>query len=389
MNQTWRAQRLSELPPYLFAEIEERKRAARDAGRDIIDLGVGDPDAPTPEFIVEAMIKALADQRNHKYAIGTGKPEFKREVADFMRHRFDVRLDPDKEVLALLGSKEGLGHLPIAVLNPGEVTLVPQPAYPVYFSSTVFAGGVPHILPLKEAKGWLPDLDAIPSDVLGKARILFLNYPNNPTAACADLEFFAKAVQFARDHNLLIVQDAAYTELHFGPVPPSILQVPGAKDVAIEIHSLSKTFNMTGWRIGFAVGNAQVLAALAKVKSNLDSGIFGAVQDAGTVALHNCDNVEIRAQKDIYRQRRDLLMEGLRGSGWKVTEPKATFYLWAGCPDGVDSMRVATRALDEADVVVVPGAGFGPAGEGYCRFALTVNEERTKEVVRRLRRIEW
>ena len=389
MSERWRARRLSELPPYLFVEIDRRKRAVRAAGRDVIDLGVGDPDAPTPAFIIEALKEGVQDPANHRYALGGGQPEFREAAAEFLARRFSVQLDPDTEVLALLGSKEGIGHLPLAVVNPGEVVLVPQPGYPVYQSGTVLAGGESHVMPLRAENGWLPVFDDIPADVRRRARMLYLNYPNNPTSACATLGFFAQAIEFARAHDILVVQDAAYSELYFDEAPPSILQVPGAKDIAIELHSLSKTFNMTGWRIGFAAGNAEVLAALAQVKSNLDSGIFGAVQAAGIAALRHPDHVEVRAQTDLYRERRDIVVEGLRAAGWTVEPPKATFYVWAGTPLGLDTMSVCARVLEEQGVVLVPGGGFGPCGEGYVRIALTVDKDRMREAVARIARIKW
>jgi len=385
----WRADRLGQLPPYLFVEIDRRKRAAIEAGKDVIDLGVGDPDSPTPRFIVDAMAEAIRQPANHKYALGAGKMEFRRAVADFCRRRFGVELDPKTEVLALLGSKEGIGHLPTGVINPGDVVLVPQPGYPVYQSGTVFAGGECHVLPLRAESGWLPVLEDIPENVRRRSRLMYLNYPNNPTAACASLEFFAQAVAFARRYGILLVQDAAYSELYFKQAPPSVLQVEGAKDCCIEMHSLSKTFNMTGWRIAFAVGNAEALAALATVKSNLDSGIFGAVQQAGTVALTHSDHVEVRAQMDVYRRRRDIVVSGLRAAGWTVTEPEATFYVWAGTPQGRNSLEACARILEEQAVVLVPGGGFGPCGEGYVRIALTVAEERMREAVGRIARVRW
>ena len=382
------ADRLSELPPYLFVEIDRKKQVAIAAGRDVIDFGVGDPDHATPEFVVDAMAKAIRDRANHSYALGRGMHAFLQTVVDFFGRRFDVQLDPKSEVLALLGSKEGIGHLPIAFINPGDTVLIPQPGYPVYESGTIFAGGRCHTMPLAEENGWLPVLSDIPANVRREARLMWLNYPNNPTAAVAPRSFLEDAVAFARDHDLLIAQDAAYSELYFSDPPPSILQIDGAKDVAVEFHSFSKTFNMTGWRLAFAVGNSEVLSALAKVKSNLDSGVFQAVQLAGIAALSGIDRPEIKDQMAMYRRRRDILVSGLREAGWPVTVPDATFYVWAKCP-GVDSMTVAARALDEADVVVVPGPGFGPAGEGYVRFALTVTEERTREAVERLAKLTW
>ena len=388
MSPFW-AGRLDQLPPYLFVEIDCKKREAIAAGRDVIDFGVGDPDLPTHTFIVDALAEAIRKPANHRYAAGAGSPEYRSAIAAFFARRFSVTLDPNTEVLALLGSKEGLCHLPTGVLNPGQTALIPDPCYPVYIAGTLFAGGKCHMMALREESGWLPDLDAIPSAVLDNARLLFLNYPNNPTAACASLSFFEKAVAFARKHGLLIVQDAAYSEMGYDTPPPSILQVAGAKEVAIELHSFSKTFNMTGWRAAFAVGNAKAIASLAKVKNNVDSGIFGAVQEAAIAALAGIDRPEIAEQKQIYRRRRDILVSGLREAGWSVNAPAATFYVWVRCPKGLDSMTVASRILAEANVVVIPGIGFGQFGEGYIRFALTVPESRTREAAARIGRINW
>ena len=384
-----RADRLAQLPPYLFVEIDHKKKAARDAGRDVIDFGVGDPDRPTPAFIVDRMAEAIRDPANHPYAFGVGMLEFRRTVGEYFRRRFGVELDPNSEVVALLGSKEGIGHLPIGIVNPGDVVLCPEPGYPVYVSGTIFAGGEPYAMPLREENGWLPVFRDIPAEVCRRAKLMHLNYPNNPTAALAPLSFFEEAVEFAREHDIVIAQDAPYVELYFGDPPPSLLQVEGAKDVAIEFHSFSKTFNMTGWRLAYAVGNPNVLAALAKVKNNVDSGAFLALQHAGIEALKGIDRPEIRAQMDAYRQRRDLLVAGLREAGWPVTPPQATFYVWAKCPGGVDSMTVAKRILDEADVVVIPGAGLGSTGEGFVRFSLTVKEERIREALARIGRLSW
>ncbi len=386
---SWRAERLTQLPPYLFVEIDRRKKEAIAAGRDVIDFGVGDPLRPTPTFIVDRMAEAIRKAVNHRYALGTGMPEFRRAFVDFFRGRYDVSLDPDSEVVALLGSKEGIGHLATAIVNPGDAVLIPEPGYPVYVSGTVFAGGTCHTMPLTEANGWLPDLEKIPEDVRRRARVMWLNYPNNPTGAVAPMSFFSRCVDFARQYDILIAQDAPYCELFYGDPPPSILQVDGAKDTAIEFHSFSKTFNMTGWRLAVAVGHPDTLAALAKVKSNLDSGVFRAVQEAGIAALEGVDHPEIRDQIDIYRRCRDIVVDGLCEAGWPVTRPEATFYVWAKCPPGTDSMTVAARVLDEADVVVIPGAGFGPAGEGFVRFALTVSEERTREAISRIAKLRW
>ena len=391
---SWRANRLDELPPYLFVQIDRKKREAIAAGRDVIDFGVGDPDQPTPGFIVERMAKAIRTPANHRYALGVGGFEFRSAVAEFFVRRFGVKLDPKSEIIALLGSKEGLGHLPTAVVNPGETVLIPDPGYPVYTGGTIFAGGKCHIMSLRESNGWLPVLSDIPAEVYRGAKLMFLNYPNNPTSACAPLSFFEEAVALARKHEFLIAQDAAYSEVFFDShhPPPSILQVDGAKEVAIELHSLSKTFNMTGWRLGFAVGNAEALAALAKVKNNMDSGVFGAIQEAGIEALGGIRRPDIISHigpDGNYRRRRDVLVAGLRQAGWSVAPPQATFYVWARCPGGLDSMTVASRVLEKADVVVIPGVGFGQCGEGYVRFALTVDEARTREAVSRILGMKW
>ena len=389
----YRADRLSGLPPYLFVEIDRKKRQAIEAGRDVIDFGVGDPDGPTPDFIVDRLVEAVRDPANHSYPAGIGMLEFRQAAARFFLRRFGVELDPHTEIIALLGSKEGIGHLPTAIVNPGDTVLVPEPGYPVYASGVIFAGGKCHTMRLSEANGWLPVLEDIPLDVRRQCTLMWLNYPNNPTAGVAPLSFFEEAVAFGRKYNILIAQDAAYSEVHFGHQPPSILQVEGAKNLAIEFHSLSKTFNMTGWRIAFAVGHRGVLAALAEVKSNLDSGVFQAIQQAGITALDSFEHPHrmrvLRRQIDLYRRRRDLLVAGLREAGWRIKEPQATFYIWASCPAECDSMAVASRMLEEAGVVVIPGVGFGSHGEGYVRFALTITEEKTREAVRRLAKLSW
>ncbi len=386
---TWHADRLGQLPPYLFVKIDQMKREAIAAGRDVIDFGVGDPDLPTHPFIVDRMAEAIRRPPNHRYALGMGGMPFRRAAATFFQRRFGVALDPAREVLAIIGSKEAIGHLPTAVINPGDVVLIPEPGYPVYASGTVFAGGVCHYMPLQAGRGWLPSLSDIPTDVSRRAKLMYLNYPNNPTGACAPLSFFEEAVAFARAFDLLIVHDAAYSEMYYADPPPSILQVDGAKDIALELHSLSKTFNMTGWRIGFAVGHPDAIGALARVKSNVDSGIFGAVQEAGVAAIEGIDRPEIKEQIQTYRRRRDILVDGLRGAGWTVDPPQATFYLFVRCPGAGDSMSAATRILEECDVVVIPGIGFGPSAEGYVRFSLTVPAQRTQEAVERIKKLTW
>lgn len=385
-----RSDRLAALPPYLFAEIDRKKRTAREAGRDIIDFGVGDPDQPTHAFIIACMQQAVTRPENHPYPLGGGSPAFRRAIAAFFEKRYAVDLDPNRELLALIGSKEGIGHLPLALVNPGQAVIVPSPGYPVYRASTIFAGGQPYTLELTEAGGWLPDFATIPAAVARDAVLMFLNYPNNPTAATATLAFYERAVEFARRHNILIAQDAAYNDLYLGDnPPPSILQVPGARDVAIEFHSASKTFNMTGWRIGFVAGNGEAIAALGSIKANLDSGVFAAIQEAACEAYANLDRPELSQMRELYRARARAFCDGLRKLGFRAAPPEATFYVWAGVPAGYDSMTVCTRLLDEADVVGVPGVGFGPTGEGYVRFALNVSVDRLQTAIERMAAIRW
>ena len=382
-------ERLKALPPYLFVEIDRKKRAAIAAGRDVINLGIGDPDLPTHEFIIERLNQALANQTHHRYPPNEGIARFREAAMRFFTRRYGVQLGPT-EFHPLIGSKEGLGHLPLATVNPGRTVLIPEPGYPVYRSAAIFAGGVPYTMPLTESRQWLPDLDAIPSQVARDAALMFLNYPNNPTGACAPLSFYEQAVDFARQNDIIIASDAAYNEMYYDePPPPSILQVPGAKDVAVELHSCSKTFNMTGWRLGFVAGNSDVVAALARVKANLDSGPFGAIQEAGAAAYDGIERNEIRDQIAAYRRRRDVLCDGLRKLGFQLETPRATFYIWTRVPGGLDSMSAVSRILDEAAVVCVPGTGFGSGGEGYVRFALTVDVARIRTVVARLSEMKW
>ncbi len=385
----WRAERLGQLPPYLFVEIDRKKKEAIAAGKDVINLGIGDPDSPTPEFIVERMSREIHDPANHSYPNGAGHPDFLDACVGFFDRRFGVTPDRTSEVTAVIGSKEAIGHLPLAVVNPGETVLVPDPGYPVYTSATIFAGAIPHLMPLRAGNGWLPDLDAIPAEVAAKARLMFLNYPNNPTGAVADVAFFEKAVAFARKHNILIAHDAAYSEVFFEVRPPSILQVDGAADVAVEFHSLSKSFNMTGWRIGFAVGNASVIAALKSVKDNVDSGQFNAIQRTAADALNHFDHVSVRAMIDLYRERRDIVTAALTECAVTVEKPGASFYVWAKCPIGYTSMDFISMVLDEVGVVLIPGNGFGNCGEGYFRIALTVDADRMREAMARIKTVSW
>lgn len=378
------AQRLSKLPPYLFAEIDRLKQEAIRRGMDIVNLGVGDPDLPTPSHIIARMQEASADPRHHQYPSYEGMLSFRQTVADWYSKRFGVTLDPATEVLSLIGSKEGIGHIPLAFVDPGDIVLVPDPGYPVYQAGTVFAEGIPYFMPLRRERSFLPDLDAIPSEVLKKARIMFLNYPNNPTAAVASRAFFAEAVDFARRHRLILCHDAAYSEMAYdGYLPESLLAIEGAKDVAIEYHSLSKTYNMTGWRIGFAVGCREILSGLGRIKTNLDSGVFQAVQEAAITALNGPQEC-VEAMRAVYKARRDALVDGLTALGFTVDRPKATFYVWIGVPNGYTSASFASVLLSEAGIVMTPGTGFGPSGEGYIRAALTVDVSRIQEAVQRI-----
>lgn len=382
-------ERLKALPPYLFVDIDRKRRALLEAGADVISFGVGDPDQPTHAFIIERLREAAGNPAHHRYPHDQGWPSYREAVAAFMKRRYGVSLDPNREIHALIGSKEGLGHLPLAVVNPGRTVIVPDPGYPVYRSSTIFAGGVPWVMRLSEERGWIPDLSAIPSEVAKSAVMLVINYPNNPTGAVASRSFYRDAVDFARQNDLLLVQDAAYNEMYFDEPPSSVLEVPGAKEVAVELHSLSKTFNMTGWRLGFIAGNADVVAALGKIKANMDSGQFGAIQEAGAAALAGFDRPELTASRAMYRERAEAMTAGLRGMGFRVREPHATFYLWAGVPEGHETMGVVNRLLEEAHVVCIPGTGFGSAGEGYVRFALSVDVRRIREALERMRKLKW
>lgn len=385
------AKRLSELPPYLFAEIDRMKQEAIRQGKDIINLGVGDPDLPTPAHIVEALAAAGRDQANHQYPSYEGMLAFRKAAAEWYRARFGVTLDPGTEVLSLIGSKEGIGHLPLAFVDPGDVVLAPDPGYPVYQAGTAFAGGTLYHLPLTAVRGFLPDLDGIPADVVRRAKVLWLNYPHNPTAAVAPRSFFARAVEFARRHRLILCHDIAYSEIYFdGERPESLLAVDGATEVAVEFHSLSKTYNMTGWRIGFAVGCAEVLAGLGRIKTNLDSGIFQAVQVAGIAALTGPQDC-VEEHRRIWQRRRDAFVKGLQELGCPLEPPKASFYVWIPVPKGTGSAAFTATLLQECALVTTPGNGFGRAGEGYIRATLTTDVKRLEEAVERIRRagIRW
>lgn len=380
------SKRLKNLPPYLFVEIDKAKRKARQEGRDLIDLGIGDPDLPTPDNVIERLHQAAQDPKNHKYALDQGMPVLRQGIADWYKKRFNVTLNPETEVLPLIGSKEGIAHMPLAFVNRGDYVLAPNPSYPPYRGSTILSDGKVVDMPLLEKNGFLPDFKRIPVQAREKARLMFLNYPNNPTGAVADAGFYRQAITFAAQHNIIIAHDAAYSEMAYdGYKPMSFLEVEGAKDAGVEFHSLSKTYNMTGWRVGWVCGNAGIISGIAKVKSNIDSGIFSAIQVAGVEALTGPQE-HIRKMNAIYQERRDVLCAGLNKIGWKAAKPKATFYVWVNVPKGYDSRGFSSLLLEKADIVATPGVGFGEYGEGYIRFALTVAKERIAEAIERIRK---
>ncbi|MHB0975988.1 MAG: LL-diaminopimelate aminotransferase [Candidatus Aquicultorales bacterium] len=380
------ANRINNLPPYLFAQIDKKIAEKKAAGVDVISLGIGDPDMPTPKNIIKKLHEEASDPANHRYPSYFGLPAFRKSIAGWYKRRFDVDLDPDTEVLPLLGSKEGIAHISLTMLDPGDVTLVADPGYPVYNTGTILAGAESHFLPLVEENDFLPKLDDIPEDILARSKQVFLNYPNNPTSAVAPDSFFAELVDWAKRTDIMVAHDNPYSEITFdGYVAPSFLQYPEAKDVGIEFHSLSKTYNMTGWRIGWACGNAKVIEALGTVKSNIDSGIFNAIQYAGIEALEGPQDIvdEMRA---IYTRRRDIVMSALDRMGLKARTPKATIYVWVRVPEGFDSAGFATHVLERAGVVVPPGSGYGPSGEGYVRLSLTIGDDRLEEAMERIER---
>ena len=378
------ASRIEQLPPYLFAEIDRKKNELIEKGVDVIDLGVGDPDIPTPGHIVESLREASGEPANHCYPSYVGMPSFREAAADWYAARFGVNLDPASEVVTLIGSKEGIAHAPLAFVDPGDIVLVPDPGYPVYPVSATFAGGVPYAMPLLKERGFLPDFDSIPEQVAERAVMMFLNYPNNPTTALADEGFFREAVDFARKNGILICHDAAYTEIAFyGKKPLSFLEIPGARDVAVEFHSLSKTFSMTGWRLAFAAGNQRAIAGLGKIKTNIDSGVFQAVQVAGITALRQSSE-GLSERKEIYRERLEIFCRGLEDAGITYTRPEATFYVWFEVPEGMTSSEFSGRMLTEAGVVVTPGNGFGDYGEGYARVSVTFDTQRIEQAAERI-----
>jgi len=377
--------RLDKIPPYLFAEIDRKVDEARAKGVDIINLGIGDPDTPTLPHIVAEMHKATDDPSTHNYPPYQGTADFRKACSKWMKNRFDVSLDPNSEVLALIGSKEAIAHVFIAFVDPGDYTLIPDPAYPVYKTATILAGGTPYLMPINPENNYLPDLDKIPEDVAKKAKLMFLNYPNNPTGAVANLEYFKKVVDFANKYDILICSDQAYSEMTYdGYVAPSFLQIEGAKDRCIEFFSHSKTYNMTGWRVGFAVGGKEAIKALGTIKNNIDSGVFKAIQKAAITALESPQS-NIDDLNRMYQKRRDILYNGLKELGWNTELPKATFYFWLPVPKGYTSVSFVGLLLEKAGIVVPPGNGYGSNGEGFFRIAITVGEEKIKEALQRMK----
>ena len=378
------ASRVEKIPPYLFVEISRKIAAKRAEGIEVISFGIGDPDLATPAHVVDALRETAGDLPNHRYPESDGLPEFRKATADWYQRRFGISLDPDSEVISLIGAKEGIGHAALCFIEPGDIALVPDPGYPVYSVGTWFAGGECHWMPLKEENGWLPDLDAIPEGVARQAKVMWLNYPNNPTGAVADLGYFEKVVDFAKAYDIAVMHDACYTDVTFdGYRHPSFLEVPGAMDVGVEFHSLSKTYNMTGWRLGMAVGNAEMMNALLVVKSNLDSGVPQAIQYMGIEALNTSDEW-IDERNAVYQRRRDKVLDALASIGLETDPPKASLYVWARIPDGYTSGEFAEALLDQCDIVVTPGAGYGPSGEGYIRFSLTIDDEQLEEGLDRI-----
>jgi len=384
------ATRLTRLPPYLFAELDRLKKEVQAKGVDVISLGIGDPDLPTPQHIVDSLKRAASEPKNHRYPDYEGLEAYRRAAAGWYQRRFGPKFDPQREVCALIGSKEGIANFSTAVVDPGDIVLIPDPGYPVYYSGCVFNGGEPYFLVLRKENGFVPDLASIPGEVAKRAKLLWLNYPNNPTGATVDRSFFENAVKFCLKNDIILAHDNAYSEIAYdGYRSPSVFEVEGARECAVEFHSLSKTFSMTGWRVGFVVGNAALVAALGKVKTNFDSGVFQAVQEAAITGLEGGDGDKLAAYCAIYKQRRDLLVGALRGLGIKCDPPRATFYIWAEVPKGYSSVSFTERVLKEAGVLITPGSGFGKGGEGFVRFSLTVSSERLKEAAERINALRF
>ena len=381
------ASRIEKVPPYLFVGISRKIAEKRAQGIDVISFGIGDPDIPTPENVVNKLRETALDSPNHRYPETDGLPEFRQAVADWYQRRFGISVHPDKETLPLIGAKEGIGHAALCFIEPGDIALVPDPGYPVYSVGTWFAGGECHWMPLLEENGWMPNLDAIPDDVADKAKVIWLNYPNNPTGAIADAGYFAKVVEFAKAHDIAVMHDASYSEVAFDSYRPiSFLETPGAIDVGVEFHSLSKSYNMTGWRLGMAVGNEDIISALMVIKSNLDSGVPNAIQYMGMEAMELSQNA-IDERNAVYEHRRDRVVQTLQDIGLDAIPPKASLYVWTRIPEGFTSAEFTALLLDEADIVVTPGNGYGEYGEGYIRLSLTINDEDMEKGLARLS--EW
>ncbi|MDD2401251.1 MAG: LL-diaminopimelate aminotransferase [Clostridia bacterium] len=378
------ATRIKKLPPYLFARIEKKIEEAKEKGIDIISFGIGDPDMPTPQPIIDELCKEANNTINHQYPSSVGMLSFRQAVSDYYKTNFGVELDPRKEVINLIGSKEGIGHINFCYVDPGDINLVPDPGYPVYGIGTLLAGGEVYPMPLLEKNGFIPDLTKIPEEVARKAKLMFINYPNNPTGAVAGKEFFVEVVDFAKKYNIIVCHDAAYTEIAFDDYrPTSFLEIPGAKEVGVEFGSLSKPFNMTGWRVGWVVGRQDVVECLGRLKSNIDSGQFQAIQYAAIKGLtESKDNINEICK--IYKSRRDKIIEGLNRMGWNLSKPKGTFYIWAPIPKGYTSASFAEYVLEKAGVIVTPGSGYGEYGEGYFRISITIPDERISEGLARL-----
>lgn len=379
------ARRIEHLPPYLFAEIDRKIEEKKQAGIDVISLGIGDPVEPTPPHIIEKLCEAAKDPKNHQYPSYYGLSVFRENIASWYQRRFGVKLDPDKEILPLIGSKEGIAHISVALVDSQSYSLVPDPAYPVYSTGTILVDGIPHFMPLLRQNSFLPDLATIDRTVVGKAKVLFLNYPNNPTGAVASESFLRDVVGFAQEHRIVVCFDNPYSEITFdGYIAPSFLQIAGAKEVGVEFHSLSKTYNMTGWRVGWVAGNGDVVEALGRVKTNVDSGIFNAIQYAGIAALSGPQDC-VKQMCAIYERRRNLVVETLSKIGIDAIKPKATIYVWAHVPDNYCSSEFAAHVLEKAGVIVSPGNAYGPSGEGYIRISLSVKDVRLKEALERIK----
>lgn len=378
------ASRMDRVPPYLFVEISRKIAEKKAQGIDVISFGIGDPDIPTPASVVDKLRDTALDTPNHRYPETDGLPEFRQAVADWYQRRFGITVRPDEETLPLIGAKEGIGHAALCFIEPGDIALVPDPGYPVYSVGTWFAGGECHWMPLLEENGWLPNLDAIPEDAARKAKVIWLNYPNNPTGAIADGDYFAKVVEFAKAYDIAVLHDASYSEVAFdGYRPVSFLETPGAMDVGVEFHSLSKSYNMTGWRLGMAVGNADIISALMVVKSNLDSGVPNAIQYMGIEAMALSQD-DIDARNGVYERRRDRVVRTLQAVGLDAIPPKASLYVWTRIPEGFSSAEFTAKLLDEANIVVTPGNGYGQYGEGYIRLSLTIGDDDMERGLERL-----